>query len=387
MKHVRHGPSLLLVFIMTALLTIVVSAGRDDRLDDREPPSVSPELAPDSVVGAELRELVADVAAYRLCEYLRGRFLALTAQGAVAHQSAAPVEGNLLIQECTVEQADTQRLRIRAAGIGWRWIARKRERIGATFEVDEYLKADLALFTVGTIDFAYEMSGHTARVELVPTQPAQLDLTILNDVEVKTESVWASIVGAGARVIGAAPGRRVRRIIRRRGTHRLQAVVSRGVTVIADLCSGQQYLQLGSPPPGRIPPADTLLTRPFLTRGTAVIHEHGMLFAGPFETDEPVTASLEILRGQSMRAAYVCEAQARQLAEAYVDGEAVPAIEQPIAEQTVRGDAPVSLTVGADPGCRLVLVMRGPEQQSAPVELTYTVTRQDAGPNPWIDCE
>ncbi len=387
LRHVGYGPALVLMSAVVTLGALLVAAQRDGGAGERDAPTGPSQPAPDSVVGDELRELAADVAAYRMCEYLRGRFLALTSEGAVVQQAAAVVDGNLLVRECTAERVDGRGVRVRLAGVGWRWIARSRERIGATFEIDEYVQFDLALSTEGTLDFRYEGVHRVARVELVPTRPVQVDLSIRNDVEVKTESIWASIVGAGAAVIGMPAGRRVEQAIRRRGSHRLRAWLSRGPTLVVDLCTGQRYFSVGPSPPKLPPASGPAPPRPFLAHGSAVIHPRGILFAGPFETDEPVVAALAVTAGEAFRAAYVCEEQARRLADAYVREGDVPAIGRAVARQTVRADASVSLTVGADPGCRLVLVMRGPRRQRAPVSFTYTVMRHGARPRPWIDCE
>ncbi|MBD3243941.1 MAG: hypothetical protein GF331_25335 [Chitinivibrionales bacterium] len=375
------------IAVLTAVFALCVAAAQHERADDTGRPDRPSALAPDSVVGDELRALVTDVAAHRLCERLRGRFLALSAGGAAVQQGIEPVDGNLLIRECTAERVDAHHLRLEISGVGWRWIARSRQRFEATFEIDEYLKAAIEVSTAGAVDFAYDTAQQMAMLELIPIEPVEIGLDILNDVEVKAESIWASIVGTGVDIVGTAPRRRAMRALRRRGRHRLEARVSHGLTVVVDLCTGQRYLKFGTASPEAFRAMTTPSARRFLVHASAVLHEGGMLFAGPFETDEPVVASIEVLDGGAVRASYVCEQQAQRLADAYVKGDTVPAIEQSIAEQTVRGDAPVSLTVGADVGCRLVLVMRGPKQQREPVTFTYTVTRQNARARPWVDCE
>ncbi len=334
----------------------------------------------------DLRALMIDLAAFRACGYLQGRILTLSSGGASSPADRRTVTGNFWIDSCNTEQTDPGHLRISISGKGWRWISRQRQRLGAEFELDEYVKFLAQVTMVGTFDMAYARQDHIVTVWFVPTRPVEVDFQIQGDVDVDTESLWSSIMGQGAEILGGSPEERARQDITKKASRRFRSRLSSGLTLIIDLCTGQRYTRFGTFPAGQLPDqAPDPKERPLLAHNNAVLHRNGILMSGPFETDKPVIARLEARDGGEAHAAIVCQDDARRIADSYVNGNNIPQGEA-LAEAIFSPGSPARIEVPPNAGCPVVLVIRPVDGQTTPLACSFLVYHEGAEQNPLVKC-
>lgn len=334
----------------------------------------------------DLRALLIDLAAYHACNRLKGRILTLSSEGAGSPGSGA-ITGNIWVQSCETEQLDPLSLKFTISGQGWRWVSRQRERLGAEFEFDDYVKFNVGVSMVGTFDAAYDRRDHIATLWFLPTQPVDVDFRVLGDVDVDTGNLWSSIVGQGAEILGQSPEGRAREDIRSKGANRFQSRLDKGMTLVIDLCTGQRFTKLGSLPAGQIPSsASRSQDRPDLVENEAVLHRGGILFTGPYDTGKPLTAHLKIKEGGGVYARVVCTEEAKRIAEAYTDGGGMPDVEM-LAQTRAFPGAPSTIRVPADIGCPVVLVMEPLNEQTYPIRYTFAVSHEGAKREPLVRCE
>jgi len=330
-----------------------------------------------------LRALMIDFAGYNACDRIRGQYIPLSSGGSSSDGKKTNA-GIIRIDSCSAGEVDPRHLRIELTGIGWQWISRKKDRLGATFTVNDYAKFNVQISMVGTFDMAYNKGEHILTVWFVPTEPVDANLKVLGDVEVDTESLWSSMVGAAASLVGESPEKRAETTISTKGDRMFKSKLSKGMTLILDLCTGRHYFKLGSFPPGQLPESASK-GKKFLVNSRGIIHEGGMLMAGPFGSGKPVIARISPSRG-TVEASIVCEESAKNLADAYANGKALPEVSV-LAEETARPGKPASMRVKADPGCEVVLVMRSRQGQKGVSAFDYLAYSEGEKPEPLVGCD
>ncbi len=128
-----------------------------------------------------------------------------------------------------------------------------REKLETTFKINENVKYLVNISMVGILDMAYDQDDHIDTVWFISTQSVDVKFRVIGDVQVKTESLWASIVGMGASLFGKSPEKRFEKSISQRGVQAYKTKLSHGLTFIIDLCTGQQFTKFGTFPAGKIP--------------------------------------------------------------------------------------------------------------------------------------
>jgi hypothetical protein len=344
-------------------------------------------LAPLAETMNDLRVLLVDLAAKNVCSFHARRFLALSSGGASGHQPGSPVNGQLWIDSCSTSEIDPQHLHVELYGKGWRWLARERGSAGATFEIDEYFRFAMRLSMDGTVDVAYDAQDHILTFWYVPTRPVDASFWVTGDLDVRTETLWSSIVGGAASIIGQSPEARTREEIRRRGQRRTRARVSRGLTFVLDLCNGQQFMRMGNLAAGTVP---ELAFEPggkiFLANTRTTLHRDGLLMAGGYNTrGERLVARLQVDEGPGVKAAFVCLDAAREVFDAYYAGSDLPAIE-PLESVTIRSGEQKELAVGPGTSCMVVLLMQPAAQEDTPVHYRYAVFRPKEAQRELVPC-
>ncbi len=336
---------------------------------------------------SDLRELMIDLIAFQACDRIQGYFTTLSAKGASVEGSSEPAVGVMWIQNCTAHQIDAEHLRIDLMGKGWHWIDRTKENVGAKFEVDENVKFSLEISMVGTVNMSYDKEHHILTSWLIPTRSVDASFQVIEDVQVDTESLWGSIVGAGASLIGEPVGERAEKTINKKGASKIQAKLSQGVTLIHDLCTGQRYTKFGSFPAGKIPksaaPAEG---KNFLVNSRGQLNNKGLILAGPFETTQPVNAKLNLEEGGGLYASLVCKKQAEKIASMYIEGNSVPEIQALQKKEIRQNNSVVDLEVGNEANCPVMLVMRPVNDENIPVIFNYIVFHKDDTQKPLVSC-
>lgn len=330
-----------------------------------------------------LEAMIIDIAGYNTCDRLRGQYIPLSSGGSTSGSGKITNTGIIRIDTCSTAEVDHQHLRIELAGTGWQWISRKKEQLGATFTVNENVKFDVKISMVGTFDMAYDKADHILNIWFVPTQPVDAKLRVIGNVDVDTESLWSSIVGIAGSLAGKTSEQRAEATINKQGDRLFQSKLSKGMTLIMDLCTGRSYFKLGSFPEGQLPESAGK-GRKYLVNSKGILHEGGMLMAGPFDTEKPVIARLDVTEG-GIKAWLVCEDSAKKTQDAYVNGKALPEA-KPLAQGTVKPGRPVTLKVKANPGCKAVLIMKPLEGQKGVSAFDYMAYHEGEKPKPFVDC-
>ncbi len=330
-----------------------------------------------------LKALMIDLAAYNVCERLKGRYHLLSSGGSSPEGSKKANTGVIRIDTCNAREIDPKHLRIDLSGIGWQWISRGKEQLGATFKVEDNAKFAVDISMVGTFDTAYDQAEHILTLWFVPTQPVDVNLRVRGGIDVDPDSIWSSIVGIAGSITGKSPEERAEKTIRKQGGRLFQSKLSSGLTLIVDLCSGKHYFKLGTFPAGELPENATP-GKPYPANGRGVLHTGSMLAAGPFDTDKPITARFKAVEG-GVRVSLVCERDAEKVARAYVNSTLFPGF-KPLAEKIIRPGRPGTLRIKSDQKCRVVLLMRPLIGQTATATFNYTVYHEGAKSKPLVDC-
>jgi hypothetical protein len=336
--------------------------------------------------GENLRSLLIDLTEHNACERLKGRILPLSSGGTPPGSQSSAV-GLLRIDTCRAVKIDPKHLRIDLSGPGWQWVARKKEKLGASFTLDENVRFTADISMQGTFDMSYDQKGHILTIWFVPTQPVEADLRVKGDVRIDRDSLWSAIVGTAGTILGQSPEAQARKSIREEGSQKFTSRLSRGFTVIVDLCTGEHHMRLGTFPAGELPkepasPGEQI----YLVKSRGTLHGRSLLMAGPYDARKPVAARLDVQEGGGVRASLVCEADARKIADAYANSQPLPGVAS-LAEADARQGKGASMKTRANPGCRVVLVMQPLDNEKAPVTFDYRVYHEGDKPKSLVKCD
>jgi len=332
--------------------------------------------------------MLIDLLAHNACSYVRDRIFALAGSGgARLGAGATPAVGSFQIRSCTAEEIDSHHVRIAVSGIGWKWISRTRNSLGAEFTLNKNVKFQVDMETTGTIDLVYDRLRHVATAYLIPTAPVDVTFDVTGDFDISSEGLWSSIVGTAASVIDKSPEARGRQSFREKGIRRFRSRLDNGATIIIDLCTGQRYTRFGSFPAGKIPQSATPLKGMiFQENSTAELHTNTIIMAGPYETNKPLVAYVEVKGNKPAVVQWYCSYNAEEIADAYVRNEPLPT-PTPVDRQVARPGEPVVMKASPDLNCAVVLVMQGEEEDTSSVPLMYRVYYEKDELTPLVECE
>lgn len=345
-------------------------------------------IDPMARIGGDMRELAIDLLNYHACRRLKDRIFALSQkQGASGGTGKTPSVGNFWIRSCSTTQIDSQHVQVAISGIGWRWLSRKKTQAGAEFELDENVKFQVDVSTTGTVDLAYDQKEKIATGYFVPTDSVDVTISVTGDLDIETEEIWSSIVGTAADVVGAAPEERAEQAIKKKGARQLKARLDHGMSVIVDLCTGQRYARFGTFPPGQIPQAaktDEKIN--FQANSPAILYRNSLVMSGPYDTNNPLIAYVEVDSGNPVIARWVCSYNAEKIAEAYVGNDSIPGVE-PIDKQIVSQGKPITMRADTGLKCPVVLMLEPAAQDTTPTHLLYRVYYEGDVRKPLAACQ
>lgn len=339
-------------------------------------PEPAPAPAPKARAGEEdLRVLLAELGAQNVCGVLEGSFVQLISAGSAAEgdgeddtSSDPPLgTGRLWVQSCSAEDVRGD-LRIEIGGLGWQWIDRESRLLGATFEVEEYVRFRAALTVTGEVRPTYARGSKLLQLTLQPTDPIVASLHPIQPVDVHSIGIWSRLV---AHILSALTGKgmdaRGRELVEEQGTLELRMELEEGMAVAVDLCTGHRFSSIGALR------AEALAERPpdvgggrWITTERTQLHPGGLDIAGPWSTDpgDPLHGRVRA-RGGDVVAQLVCVDQVERLARAHLRREPLPRLEV-LAEQIVTDGGEGRLQASTE-GCDVALVVRPRNEQSTPV--------------------
>ncbi len=331
-------------------------------------------IGPLTRIGENIRELAIDLLNYNACGRLKDRIFVLSQkQGASGGTGKAPSVGSFWLRSCSTTQIDSQHVRVTISGIGWRYLSRKKTPASAEFELDENVKFQVDVSTTGTVDLAYDQKKKIATGYFVPTDSVDVTISVIGDLDIETEDIWSSIVGTAAEVVGAAPEERAEQSIQKKGSRKLRSRLDHGMTVIIDLCTGQRYTRFGTFPPGEIPQsAETDTDINFQANSPAILYRNSIVMTGPFATNKPLIAYVEVDSGNPIVARWLCSYNAEKIAEAYVRNDSITTVE-PVDEQIVGRGKPITMRADTNLKCPVVLMLEPAQQDTIPSHLLYRV--------------
>jgi hypothetical protein len=317
--------------IGACLLSAIAASGSVAATATESEPSPSP-------AQAESQRLLVELTAGKACDRLRGQLRALRA----ADRPVAT--GTLWIRDCRATVTD-QRVTFAITGSGWRWDEPPAEPISPTPARD--WRFDLSVVAAGRLTVGYEPGTRTATATFLPDANAVVDITPAafetrtSGRSEPTAPIYDAVVGAVSVAIAAnAP----------QLADAATNILADGVVARFPLCLGQELVRLGNGAPLAAEAKSTPAIE--LRRG-------GLAVFGP----EPPGAATVFVRGDrgNAHAALVCERDAEQVAQAYLDGRPLPAIRE-LASASAGGAA----TLRVDhPSCPVALIVRnhGPTAQ------------------------
>jgi hypothetical protein len=329
-----------------ALVLLIVFAGchRSRHQPEAAPlPPPPPQPKRIAAADADLREMVAEVAASKACTMMRGRFLPL-----FDAKDPTTYNGMLWMHDCRITQQGT-RLRFELTSDGWQWVDQQTPKAGGTFAVKQYVKFHVVTSVPGELDIGYAPSTHVASFWFTPEHVPDVRFTPIGGIAVDERGAWSSVVGAVGSLLGNGPGTQAQGQARAQGTDEFQRTLGTGLSATIDLCSGLMRFGLGRPPRGQmVPPlpGDS-------TRVAVVLEPGGVMIFGPYPAPHGMTVHADARTG-AFRLALVCDADAQRIAGAFVAGQPAPA-SRALAQRTIAPREHVTL-VAKPASCPIAVV-------------------------------
>lgn len=328
----------------------------------------------------DVRDLVTDLVAGRICDEIRGTFHALHGSARRSAADREPIAGRLWLEDCQVRRhPDAIGLRIHARG--WRWIDREIEQLGARFAIDQYVRFAAELGGSLTADLAYDRDQHRIYLWLTPSEPLRVAVEPIGEIEVRRPEAWSAVLGWAAEVFpGASLEARAREQLSRQSSRRIASRLAGGYTLIVDLCTGARHLGLGAVEEGQVPEELAREREHAWLQDLRVrLHPGGIDVAGPFPAGaRSLRAEIEVRGGPGVHAEVLCRSEAEKVVDAFVSGAPLPEV-RPRARARARAGAPATLRATAD--CDLAIITR-PVSARAPVLYQLRVARAGAAEAP-----
>jgi hypothetical protein len=323
----RRGARFRLGVTAVAVAMTATGCSRDD--GEAEPAAVQPPppVPPDrkAAVDEDLRVMVAELAAAKACEMMRGQF-----RGLRGSDRPGVVTGNFWMRGCRIARRGTE-LTFQLSGDGWQWVEGVKRPAGATFALHQYVRFRARMEIHGALDLAYDPRTHVASFWFTPKGAPKVDFEPVGEVDIDARGAWSSVVGALGSIAGSSPDEKGEQESTRRGAREFQKSFADGFAVTLDLCSGLSRFGLERPRRGKMIPPDLGETR----QVPAEVHPGGMLVVGPNVADRGLSIRVRA-RDHAVRAQLLCQDQAEALARAFMsDPKRIPAV-RPLASADVR---------------------------------------------------
>ncbi len=304
-----------------------------------DPPSPSPAPAPAPAAAApvrgaagdtDVRVLLAEIASSKACEMIEGQFIGLPAP-----DRPNVMTGVLWIRQCKITNEGT-RVAFRLAGDGWQWAEQTKHQAGGVFAVHQYVKFAVDAQLHGAIDIAYDRASHVMSLWFSPTQPPKIAFKPIGDVEVDSQGLWSSVVGAASSVLADSPGETGAQEARQQGTQRFASHLADGLTFAIDLCTGNQRSTLGRTPRGSMGKPGAGESR----RISVEIEPDGLMVFGPLRARDGMIVNVD--SSGPVRVGLACADHASAAADAFVNGRPPPRVAT-LGQADIRGHGRIQI--------------------------------------------
>jgi hypothetical protein len=344
------------------LSLVLIAACSSKKATPPDPPLPAKPEQPlrDAVGDADLRALVYDWLSAQACVRMVNHF-----SGIRDRTRKDVITGQVWIRGCKIT-SDSKQLVAEVSGSGWQWQHQVQKKAGGTFEVNQYVKFDVAAKLSGTADLAYSPKDHVASVWFTPTGKPEVKLTPIGEIEVNRDDTWSSILGGAASLIGENPDDKAEETASQKGTEAFEQQAARGFEVAIDLCTATTRMALKRLPKGQMPKPNVGETHKLQLE----VQNYGVMMYGPYVQPEGLTLDIEVTGG-SLKVNLACAKEAEETAQNFLDNK--PNEAKAIAAQLVTGHAKLKLP---HERCPVVLVVRSVQPQ--PVMLSFVRPKQEA---------
>jgi len=362
-----------------ALLALALLAG----CGDAEAAPIAPIAAParSAIQDRAMRGLVMDIAEHRACALLRDRFVPLPEEASAGLRRT--VLGRLWVSDCRVARED-DRLTIHVGGRGWRWVERTAPGpFGSRFTVRGTVRLEAAFDLTSEVDVRHDEDGHRLILALTPSATPRARVTPIGAIPLEPAGGWSSIIGGLGGLLGASPRDQARPLLEEEGARSVERELSRGATLVFDLCSSQVDVLIGALGDGLTPPEPPFAGPGvrWLDNARVELHPGAIDLAGPWDSSGGDLAyELEVESGGPVEVALFCRPEAALAASAYLAG-GEPDLGAALSRRTVGGAG--TLAIPRDACAEPHVLLRAARDTT----LRYRIRQEGLLPEALVDCE
>ncbi|HVK82541.1 MAG TPA: hypothetical protein VM513_00470 [Kofleriaceae bacterium] len=317
---------------------------------------------------SDLRVMLSELASSKACAMVRGGY-----RGLRAPDRPEVVTGVLWIRECEITNVGA-RVKFQLSGNGWAWVDQTRSKGGGTFTVKQYVRFRIGATIRGELDVAYDPDAHVATVWFTPDKPLDVEFKTIGAIDVDSEGMWSSMVGALGSAFATSPEDAARVQTKLRGKRELSAILVDGLAVTIDLCTGLTRVHLGRPAKGEMGVAGVGETY----RVPVELKPGGVMLIGPQQADKGMTLRATASKGV-VRLSLVCADQAESIAAAYLRGRALPDVPT-LGRVDLRSDARLEIEPTTCPVVAVIYPLGDTPVRFAWERPTAEIARSTGGP-------
>lgn len=366
------------LWLVTLLALALLEACAEDG-----PAPIAPIAAPErsAVQDRAMRGLVMDIAEHQACAALRDRFVPLPEEATGGLRRA--VVGRLWVSECRVARED-DRLAVHIGGRGWRWVERTAAGpFGSSFTVRGTVRLQAAFELTSEVDVRYDEDGHRLFLALTPNATPHARVRPIGAIPLEPAGGWSSIIGGLGGLLGMSPRDRARPLLEEEGARSVERELSRGATLVVDLCTSQVDVLIGALGDGVAPPEPPYPGHDvrWLDNARVQLHPGSIDLAGPWDTsDGDLVQELEVESGGPVEVALFCRPEAAIVASAYLAGGDAD-LSAAVSRHTMSGTS--TLAIPRDACAEPHVLLRA----SRDTTLRYRIRRENQVPEALVDCD
>lgn len=290
----------------------IVTLNACEHANVSSPPAALPQaVAPTrgAAGDTDVRVMLSELASSKACGMIRNGF-----HGLRSPDDPGVVTGVLWIRQCEITNVGVN-VTFHLTGNGWMWVDRTKSKGGGTFTVRQYVRFSIEATIHGELDIFYDRDDHLVTVWFTPDRAADVKFKTIGDIDVDSEGVWSSVVGALSTAYATSPEELAQTQATSQGKRDLSAKLARGLAVTVNLCTGLRRVHLGQPPKGKMGAAGVGET----WRVPAELQPGGVMIIGPQNAEEGMTVEANASQG-AVRLTLVCAKQAHIVAAEYMAG-------------------------------------------------------------------
>jgi hypothetical protein len=273
------------------------------------PPPPVAEPARGAAGDTDVRVMATELVGAKACGMLRGGF-----HGLRAASDPGVVVGVLWLRGCDLETAGVH-LAFHITGNGWIWVDQTKDKHGGTFVVRQYVRFSVETTIHGTLDLAYARVPHVVSLWFTPDRAPEVKFATIGDVDVDSDGVWSSVLGAIGAAVGNSPDAAAAIEATAQGTRAIGVQLANGFAVTINLCTGLTRTHLGRSAKGKMADDDVGET----LRVPIALQPGGVIMIGALHATDGMTFTADPIDG-AVRLRLMCAKQAELVAADVIAG-------------------------------------------------------------------